>query len=495
VKLMEPMPGKTLQARTFDVEADLQNDQAKFGVRVMVDREDRTYEKGELLHVTVKSQEDGYLYLLYKQKADGKIKCLFPNLYDSDNRIRGGREINIPTPKQGFRLRCNDPLGDGVLVAIVTREKVAVETLGVRSFGDDVVPDVDGKTLVREINKSFDAEGTSSVGRPQQWAEHSVDVKTVKKGARDRGLVQHRVFVLVVGISEYQDPRIRDLRVCHKDAANMFIALNESRRLTGGIVLVEQRVTRANVQQAFRELKAVSKPGDEIIIYWSGHGGTVADTDGDEPDSIEEFLVCYDTKLDDVQKTAITDDAMGRWIQELDGRKIVVIVDACHSGGAADGKGIDDGLKGGGLLQNADALDADSAEDLLQRLGDGDDGVKAVGNVTIGQPRRRVGGRDFMGKVAQRLQDLGTKDIRAQDATMLLSSRADEISAERRDHTMSVMTYYLVQKLNGSSSLTLEEAYKHVKAEVPKYMKVHFPGRTQTPQLCPKDAAAKVKLK
>ena len=36
VKLMEPMPGKTLQARSFDVEADVQNDLSTFGVRVMV---------------------------------------------------------------------------------------------------------------------------------------------------------------------------------------------------------------------------------------------------------------------------------------------------------------------------------------------------------------------------------------------------------------------------------------------------------------------------
>jgi hypothetical protein len=97
--------------------------------------------------------------------------------------------------------------------------------------------------------------------------------------------------------------------------------------------------------------------------------------------------------------------------------------------------------------------------------------------------------------VTKRLQDLGTKDIRAQDATMLLSCRADEISAERRDHTMSVMTSLLVEKMAESDTLTLEEAYRYVLAEVPKYMKQHFPGRTQTPQLCPKDTATKVRLK
>ncbi|MBN2290910.1 MAG: hypothetical protein JXM70_00710 [Pirellulales bacterium] len=57
------------------------------------------------------------------------------------------------------------------------------------------------------------------------------------------------------------------------------------------------------------------------------------------------------------------------------------------------------------------------------------------------------------------------------------------------------MTYFLAKKISESSSLTLKEAYDYVEVEVPKYMKKHFPGRTQTPQLCPQDSAAKVKLK
>jgi len=42
-----------------------------------------------------------------------------------------------------------------------------------------------------------------------------------------------------------------------------------------------------------------------------------------------------------IRRTALTDDTFGRWIQDLDGRRVVLILDTCHSAGQAAGqKGI-----------------------------------------------------------------------------------------------------------------------------------------------------------
>ena len=423
--------GKSLKgARGFDVEADLRNDRATFSVRVAVDREDRIYEKGDLMHVTVRSEKGGYLYLLYRQ-ADGSTKCLFPNLYESDNKIRGRREITIPTAKQGFRLRCSAPFGEELLVAIVTERPVAVERLGVKSLTKSVLTDVDIKTFVRGIRKGMEVVSAASGGKPGKWAEHMVQIKTVAKGRRSRSVHPKRRIGLFIGISKYRDSRIRDLHLCHKDAIVMAMAMKKYGKLDGIGLLIDEKATRQNIEKAFRELKHKSNPGDEIFIYWSGHGGICADTGGDEADGRDEFLVPHDGKLEKIEETMILDDALGRWIQELDGRKVVIILDACHSGGQAEGKGL-----------------------------------------------------DFLDSELGRIKDIGQKD-----AAMLFSSASDEISAERRDDKLSVMTYFLVMKMAASESLTLEEAYDYVKVEVPKYMKKHFPGRTQTPQLCPQDGA------
>jgi len=481
--VIEALPGKSLQGtRGFDVEADIRNDRPAFAVRVSVDRKDRTYEKGELMRVTIRSQRRGYLYLLYKQ-ADGTSKCLFPNVYESDNLIAAGEVITIPTKNQGFKLRCNDPLGDELLVAIVSQRPLAVETLGVRSLTRSVLTGIDLESFARAIRKGFDVEPEAPAGLPSQWAEHSVQIKTVPAGTRGRSMTAAQRLGLSIGISEYKDRRIRDLSICHRDAMVMAAALKQYGRLDGIGLLTDEKATRKNIEKAFRELKLKSKPGDEIFIYWSGHGSSCADTGGDEEDGRDEFLIPYDASAADAEGTMVLDDALGRWVQELDGRKVAVIIDACHSGGQATGRGIK-GADGGddSIIGNGADLPAGSVEELLKgdaEPGEADEEVSASPTPL-----------DFLDSELGRIKDIGQDD-----AVMLFSSASDEISAERRDGKLSVMTYFLVEKMGASDSLTLKQSYEHVKVQVPKYMRKHYPGRTQTPQLCPKNAGADVRLR
>ena len=90
------------------------------------------------MQVTVESEKSGYLYLLYKQ-ADGSNKCLFPNRYDHDNWITGGRKITLPTTTSRFQLRIAPPLGDELLIALVTQRPLSAETFGSRSLIGDIL--------------------------------------------------------------------------------------------------------------------------------------------------------------------------------------------------------------------------------------------------------------------------------------------------------------------------------------------------------------------
>ena len=247
---------------------------------------------------------------------------------------------------------------------------------------------------------------------------------------------------------------------------------------------MNEEATLDAIKDAFRELKLKSRPGDEIFIYWSGHGATCADTGGDEQDGLDEYLMVYDGDLDDVEGTMVMDDALGRWVQELDGRKVTLILDACHSGGQATAQGdkpdkAEKGISGlkGGIIQ-----------DVRQKKTSRNGGSAMKGDDTS-SPTGPVGG-DFLDDEWR-----GVKDVGQSDAAMLVSSKPDEISAERRDGTLSVMTYYLVQKVVQSDSVTLQQAFEYVSGKVPEYMEEHFPGRTQTPQLYPEGGASQVQLK
>ncbi|HTU22624.1 MAG TPA: hypothetical protein VMF69_11175, partial [Gemmataceae bacterium] len=68
------------------------------------------------------------------------------------------------------------------------------------------------------------------------------------------------------------------------------------------------------------------------------------------------------------------------------------------------------------------------------------------------------------------------------DAAVLASSRAAQVSFERRQGDLSVMTYYLIQQLKDSKgAVTLAQAYDNLKSKVPAYVEKEFPGTTQTP--------------
>ena len=73
--------------------------------------------------------------------------------------------------------------------------------------------------------------------------------------------------------------------------------------------------------------------------------------DGSEPDGEDEMIGPYDLEagtegMTQEQREAryrdssIVDDVLARWVEEISGRHVVLILDTCHSGGAVEGKGL-----------------------------------------------------------------------------------------------------------------------------------------------------------
>jgi uncharacterized caspase-like protein len=246
-----------------------------------------------------------------------------------------------------------------------------------------------------------------------------------------------------VGVSQFADPGIRDLRIAHKDAQSMVDVMRKCGGVDDARVLVNEEATLANVREATcKWLPQCTRPGDVVLIYWSGHGARCADDNGDEKDGYDEYLVPHDGSLDDLGKkrnTMLLDDTFGRWMQDLDGRRLLVILDTCHSGGQHSRE---KGLAG---------------------------------------PTAPLAGTEFDyfdGEFAR------TKDIGQRDTAMLASSKASQVSFERREGDLSVMTHCLVSLLQTASGrLSLQEAYNHLKRDVPLYVQQRFPGTTQTPVL------------
>lgn len=109
-------------------------------------------------------------------------------------------------------------------------------------------------------------------------------------------------------------------------------------------VLADSQATRAGILRALEDLAAAARPGDVVVIHYSGHGHQITDDNGDELDGLDEVLVPFDARADVDPATYhgefhVRDDELEPRLLALrtrvaGGGNVVMFIDACHSGSA-----------------------------------------------------------------------------------------------------------------------------------------------------------------
>jgi hypothetical protein len=144
-------------------------------------------------------------------------------------------------------------------------------------------------------------------------------------------------WALVVGVSKFQDPTIPSLRYAAKDAQDFADFLVEKANFARDHVrvLVNEQATQRQILSALGDkfLPQVVKKDDLVVIFYSSHGSPAS-----RDVAKANFLVAYDTQKNDLFATGIEAANLTRLLRErLHAQRILIIMDACHSGGGADG--------------------------------------------------------------------------------------------------------------------------------------------------------------
>jgi hypothetical protein len=165
---------------------------------------------------------------------------------------------------------------------------------------------------------------------------------------------------LIVGVSDYQLLPARseggsgpfDLEGPKNDVPRMLqlakqlgVADGELRVLAnaGTLPAVATAPTRAAILGELKDLATRSGAGDQVLVYFSGHGAQAPDMEGEEADGLDELLLPADigpwSSETDLVENAITDDEFGAAIEAIRqrGAYVWVIVDSCHAGTALRG--------------------------------------------------------------------------------------------------------------------------------------------------------------
>jgi len=100
----------------------------------------------------------------------------------------------------------------------------------------------------------------------------------------------------------------------------------------------EKATKQAIITKPFDWLNSLDyKETDVILFYFSMHGGQTEDHHPiDEPDNQDEYLVPYDGDSDN-ESNILLDDELAMKLKTLHSNNIILIFEACHSGGMIDG--------------------------------------------------------------------------------------------------------------------------------------------------------------
>jgi hypothetical protein len=142
--------------------------------------------------------------------------------------------------------------------------------------------------------------------------------------AMSMSLAVAKDHVIILTISNYAQKPL--LGVKH-DANN---ALQIANRLgydtTNAVVLKDDQLRKADILQLFDKLPSQIQPGDRVFFYYSGHGASML-----QGSQCVQSIVSQDESLIGLSELAASFDKIKQMTSN-----VVVILDACHSGGLQD---------------------------------------------------------------------------------------------------------------------------------------------------------------
>lgn len=158
---------------------------------------------------------------------------------------------------------------------------------------------------------------------------------------------------LVIGLGEQEDKNWTKING-DKDVPYVIEMLERS-GYRDIVTLVNRRATKAGIVSAFSVMAGKCQKGDVVYVHFSGHGQLVTDINGDEEDTWDESWIPYDAYLkygeQDKGEKHLIDDEINRLLSDISDKigangRLLVVVDACHSGDSSRGEDIGETVRG-----------------------------------------------------------------------------------------------------------------------------------------------------
>ncbi|BAC89571.1 caspase family protein [Gloeobacter violaceus] len=175
-----------------------------------------------------------------------------------------------------------------------------------------------------------------------------VGIRSPQTGRRSLAK-QGKLWMLLVGINDYQDPTFAGLRYCVADCQGIHAALLDATPNFSGrecFVFQDRGVSAppaAGVLAALEQIAERAQPEDTLLFYFCGHGVI-------DPATRQAVLCLADTRAEEPAETGLELQRLLARLGRCSAQQQLVWIDACHSGGMSIGDLAAGGDPGGPMV-------------------------------------------------------------------------------------------------------------------------------------------------
>ena len=304
-------------------------------------RRGRVYYASFVLRTATESRNEGFTY---KVETAGAKQQVPPELV----LLEPEREIVVPAGRPTLPVRVAGVATAATTVSAVTMNgqplalkrgtQIALPQLGLTNEANraafDLTPVLTRGTTQLTL-EATDAQGNRTrLEVPVRWSNAPVATERPEKFAG-------RKYALVVGVSKYKHAglgKLSDLRFADADAVSIhkFLQTPAGGRFAASdmLLLTNEGATADNLRRALADFATRVGPEDLFFVFIASHGAP----DPFAPQNI--YFVAHDTHVDQMPQTGIAMSYLRQFMEgHVRARRLVLVVDTCHSAGLTGSRG------------------------------------------------------------------------------------------------------------------------------------------------------------
>lgn len=271
---------------------------------------------------------------------------------------------------------------------------------------------------------------------------------------------------LVIGLGEQQDKAWNKING-DKDVPFVQTMLKNA-GFKSVTTLANRQATKAGIVGAFKRMTASCEQGDVVYVHYSGHGQQMTDVHNDENDGLDECWIPYDA----YRKASatyhgekhLTDDELNIYLSAIRNKigakgKLLVVIDACHSGDGT--RGDDDDIVRG--VEDTLTVDSMNARGLYETF-------EAIKSFFMGDN----GEENVINHKAKPL---------AERWITISACRSDQVNIEMKSPAVGKLTYALWTELKNGDKVNNEEFIKRIR----KFVNRNTSSKPQQPEMTGED--------